>query len=296
MIIIRFLYCLTLFCITINIVYGSQFAHVKKTKAIIYADQNLETPIGYIVKGKTIKVGETPRKYGTILPILVSGKIAWIKIEDIKFSELNSNNIHSSSTLEHAIYEPDDDDKFSENNHIVFVNNVFVPGEEWDLLSKQFGDDTGERPKYYSIYAEHRNPKKRFLMAVGLSYFHHLQESIFLTAYLLETYLGYSVLKFRYVSIDLLIGGFVTTEARFESSFSSVSTKDDVRGDLLGYKYGLQIKYFPYHKFGIINGISFSSTRLYNFNPIAISYVEDDTLSFDKFSGVNYYLGLTVQF
>ena len=66
----------------INFALAAQYAHVKTEKAVIYADQELTSPLGYAIRGKKVRVGEVPRKYGTILPILVStlkrqGKPAW---------------------------------------------------------------------------------------------------------------------------------------------------------------------------------------------------------------------------
>lgn len=60
-----------------------EFAIVKNQQAIVYADKFLTSPIGYIKKGKKIKVGEQPDNRGLAYPIIVSQKIAYIKGEDI---------------------------------------------------------------------------------------------------------------------------------------------------------------------------------------------------------------------
>lgn len=66
--------------------FAAQWGKVTSDKAIIYADQQKMAPIGFIKKGKKVRVGEIVRNNGTILPIVVLGKIAYISIEDLDLS------------------------------------------------------------------------------------------------------------------------------------------------------------------------------------------------------------------
>jgi hypothetical protein len=63
-----------------------QWAIVTSEQAYIYADQDRTSPIGYVSKGKKFKVGSIPRNNGTMLPLIVSGRVAYIKIVDIATS------------------------------------------------------------------------------------------------------------------------------------------------------------------------------------------------------------------
>ncbi len=65
---------------------AAQWAKVTSDKAVIYADQQRIAPIGFIKKGKKIRVGEVVRNNGTVLPIAVQGKVAYINIEDLDIS------------------------------------------------------------------------------------------------------------------------------------------------------------------------------------------------------------------
>lgn len=71
--------------ITFN-VQAAQWAKVTSNKAVIYADQQKLAPIGFIKKGKQVRVGEVVRNNGTILPVVISGKVAYINIEDLDIS------------------------------------------------------------------------------------------------------------------------------------------------------------------------------------------------------------------
>jgi hypothetical protein len=84
---IKYLIIWTLF---INIALASQQAVVASEKAIIYADMKQEHPIGYLPKWKRIKVGDIARNAGQVVPIVISGKVAYIKTDDISVArEMN---------------------------------------------------------------------------------------------------------------------------------------------------------------------------------------------------------------
>lgn len=63
--------------------YASQTAVVVSPKAIIYADQQMSAPVGYISRGKKIRVGNIPRNKAQVYPVIVAGKVAYIKIGDV---------------------------------------------------------------------------------------------------------------------------------------------------------------------------------------------------------------------
>lgn len=63
--------------------WASQDAIVTADRAIIYSDREMTSPIGYIRKGKKISVGEIPRNLAQVYPVVVSGKIAYIRVMDV---------------------------------------------------------------------------------------------------------------------------------------------------------------------------------------------------------------------
>ncbi|MFA7614872.1 MAG: hypothetical protein WCY48_11605 [Candidatus Caldatribacteriota bacterium] len=70
--------------------WAAQEAIVVSDKAIIYSTLQMQAPIGYVSRGKKVTVGEVPRNNNRVYPIVVSGKIAYIKARDISF-ELDQN-------------------------------------------------------------------------------------------------------------------------------------------------------------------------------------------------------------
>jgi len=62
-----------------NDYYNSgQSARIIVPKAIVYSDEMLNTPIGYIVNGKYITVGKPRNQNPDIYPLVVYGRIAYI--------------------------------------------------------------------------------------------------------------------------------------------------------------------------------------------------------------------------
>lgn len=52
-------------------------------RALIYSDQQMSSVIGYVARGKKIRVGEIPRNQAQLYPVVVSGKVAYIKVSDV---------------------------------------------------------------------------------------------------------------------------------------------------------------------------------------------------------------------
>jgi hypothetical protein len=73
---------------------ASQVALVTADEAIIYSDVEMTAPVGFVAKGKKIQVGEIARNKGQVYPIIVSGKIAYIKVSDISTELLDAENSH----------------------------------------------------------------------------------------------------------------------------------------------------------------------------------------------------------
>ncbi len=61
----------------------AQWGIITTDRAVIYADVYKKSPIGYAKKGKKFKVGSIPRNNGELLPVVISGRIAYIEIEKI---------------------------------------------------------------------------------------------------------------------------------------------------------------------------------------------------------------------
>jgi hypothetical protein len=65
------------------VLWAKQQAMVISEKAVIYSDIQMTSPVGYVPRGKKIVVGSIPRNKAQVYPIIVSGKIAYIRTRDV---------------------------------------------------------------------------------------------------------------------------------------------------------------------------------------------------------------------
>jgi len=90
----------------ITSVLAAQEAIVSAEKALIYADKNMTSPLGFITRGKRIRIGEIPRNRSQVYPVVISGKIAYIRAQDISTEEmaLHANTV-STDRFQRLTYE-----------------------------------------------------------------------------------------------------------------------------------------------------------------------------------------------
>lgn len=67
--------------------FAARNAIVVSEKAVIWADIARTTPLGYASRGKILRVGEIQRDKNQVLPVIVSGRLAYISVEDISFAD-----------------------------------------------------------------------------------------------------------------------------------------------------------------------------------------------------------------
>ena len=63
--------------------WAAQEAIVTSEKAVIYADEQLTSPVGFVRRGKVVTIGDVARNKKRVYPIIVSGKIAYIRVADV---------------------------------------------------------------------------------------------------------------------------------------------------------------------------------------------------------------------
>jgi hypothetical protein len=71
---------LMLFCQNL---WAIQEAIVITDEAVIYADEQMTSPVGFVRRGRKLKVGEIARNRAQVYPLLVSGKMAYIRVRDV---------------------------------------------------------------------------------------------------------------------------------------------------------------------------------------------------------------------
>ena len=63
--------------------WAAQEAIVMVDKAVIFADEKMSAPVGFVRRGKKIRVGDIARFKAQVYPIIVSGRVAYIRVNDV---------------------------------------------------------------------------------------------------------------------------------------------------------------------------------------------------------------------
>ncbi len=85
-------------------VWAAQEAIVIADRAVIYADKTMSSPVGYILRGKKVTIGEIPRNKARLYPIVVSGRVAYIRVTDVstEIDNLDTNRLVAERFLRAA--------------------------------------------------------------------------------------------------------------------------------------------------------------------------------------------------
>lgn len=76
------------FCLLfMNITLAAEYATVTADRAIVYADIQMSAPIGYLVRGKRIRIGDVTRNKGALYPFVLNNKIVYIEKKNIATSQ-----------------------------------------------------------------------------------------------------------------------------------------------------------------------------------------------------------------
>ena len=157
-----------------NLAQARQRARVATVRAVVYADKELQAPIGYIPNGKMIMVGTKRRKRGTIVPIVVAHRIAWVQVKDLALETADGEVEDTQKITEHRIeniIKEEDEDSILDNNHLNFDYGQMLAGTDWKKLAEEVGDRTNVPISYFHIMAEHRPPFRRIHFGIGASYY-----------------------------------------------------------------------------------------------------------------------------
>ncbi len=283
--------------ILLSLCFASISAHAFKVavvnvpKTTVFSDLAMTSSIGFIRGGKVLRVGEKARMKGTLVPVIVSGRVAYIQSKDIRYVE-EEKQVYSPKITEHNINNDEFkvNDSLKDNNHLVIQGGQFSLGENWENISTAAGDSSFSAMTYYSIMLEHRSPIKSYGFGLGGSLYRVSQESIEAAALSIDGQIYYSPIKFSWVSIDLLLGGMISLDTRVKVTGVAGTSK----GSFYGWHFGTQARIFPEKKIGFVAGFGIKRITVSSIKSIILA--DNSEVSLDLLSGAHAYGGLSYRF
>jgi len=264
-------------------VFAYQIAYVKESRALLYADHELKIPIGYLSKGKKIQVGEIKRNNGLALPTVISGKIVYIKVNDLAFKDEKTEKFVATEQ-EHFIEEEKEEKETLEPIRLVINLNLMDPGSQWDDLMSLTGGSQSPMTQLEALL-ELRLVDSPFFFDAGFIY-SYLNGG----AYSFEA-LGFKgIVQFRLFDFELLDldlnAGFHFAPGGAKVKYNGIYND----GNYWGYLLGAQVRFFPKSSLNLNLGLTY--------NIIALNELDDITLPqgdfvLNKFDGMAVYFGVS---
>lgn len=246
-----------------------QTAIVGVDKAVVYADQEMTSAIGFVRGGRQLKVGSKPRRGGAILPIIVAGKVAYIRTQDVSISNNPLSLSRSPEGPKIREYEIDIPmgevkDDLKENNHIVIGLGQLSDNSDLSAFNEQSGFEDKSITSLKAMF-EHRPVIYDFFWDIGFGYYTLSQDSYTFRTLTFEGHVYYSFLKHNKFHLQVFGGLAISGEFRVTAEQEAF----EEAGAMWGHHFGVAAKIFPRDKF------SFNlSAGLQTMNPIDIEGFE----------------------
>ncbi|MBC7714196.1 MAG: hypothetical protein H7177_12705 [Rhizobacter sp.] len=280
----------------VNLTGGTYPARVIAPKAVVYADENMLSPLGYIGNGKAIIVGNPRRMNRDLVPIVVYGRLAFIEIKDIRYENASDEeyNVKRGAPREHnvdvTIQAPEE--KLSADNSAYLTLHTYSTNEE---IKNAFTVIDGSAPGSFTgfnLHFIHRKELSRVFWGAGLDYSGVSSDNLKFAYWSLAPMLGYTPMRNKiflvdvYASIDFGINTILELNNRLV---------EEPSGWVWGPEVNARIVFFPDSKYHAVAGIGI---RKYSFK--GLDTLRD--LNEVKFPGitsltsVSLFIGLGMEF
>jgi hypothetical protein len=268
---------------------GPYTARVITPKAIVYADENMNSPLGYIGNGKTITVGNPRRLNRELVPVVVYGRVAFVEIKNLQYenSDQDSKNSTRGAPREHNfdIMLEKQEEKLSENNSFYVGIHSFGAGNDtkrvFEVVDEGESEDT-----FTGFHAQviHRQNPGRFFWGASFDSSSISSDNMKLETFMLGPVMGFTLLRNSaflldvYGSLDIAVGTKLDIKNNFENEPSGV---------VWGLQGNARIVLFPEARYHVAANIGL---RKYTVNKLIPLFDKND----DEIEGIKSIAGVNI--
>ncbi len=256
-------------------------ARVIAPKAVVYSDELMNAPIGYIANDKFIHVGNPRKSNPDLLPIIIYGRIAFIEAKNVHFEEkgTESQNSKRGAPREHNIDIILDkpEEKLFENNSVFFNLQQFSGGEETRNLFAAVDGSDKENYLGYGVDLIHRQIPGRLFWGAGFEYNVISSSNINFGMFLVRPLMGFTPLRTSLFLVDLHFALDLSLNGQLKISNN---TMKEPSAFVWGPHIGARIVFFPDLKYHVHGGVAYRGYRvigietLYDSNDAAINGIK----------------------
>lgn len=266
-----------------SLVFAYQVAFIKESRALIFADQDLKVPIGYLSKGKKIRVGEVKRNSGQALPMILSGKIVYIKVDSLAFKDPKTDQYVASET-QHLIEGDEDKEELFEPFRLVANLGLMNPGSQWEQLMNLTGGSSSPMLQLEAL-VELRLIKSAFFFDAGFIYSHLNGGTYTFQGIGFKGLVQYRLMDFELFDLDVN-AGFLFGPGGAKLMYQGVYDN----GGYYGYIFGAQARFLPKGTWNLNLGVTYNIFGLQQIQDIPIPTGE---YKLNVFEGFSLYFGVS---
>lgn len=280
-----------LFLFTPLSIFGAQVGIVTAKKAVIYSDIELKSPIGFIRKGRQLAVGNVKRRRGEVLPVVVNGRIGWVKVRDLRLPEEEKLFDAGKKITEHeVIIEDKIKDPLDQNNFVTLRTGPSGVGLTANSqLNGEINSDL-ESAVETSLMFEHKNPYRYMHWGMGVEFFQAEAGLYSFKSLNLKGGVSFVPIRLSWASIEGYANILLSGDFRVQSS-----NVGEYKGNMFGADYGAMVRLLPEYKIGLVVGAGLTYFKFSGLSDIQNSE-DDDLISFSTMSGTKVFAGISYRF
>lgn len=273
--------------------HAAQRVRVSSDRAIIYADQELRAPIGTLSRGTELMVSETKRRDGTIVATVVSGKIVWIQVADLRYpGEDSGSEKHFSEERDLDLAFETTIDRLTKNNYLIINYGLTTLEGRWEEFLGEVGStEANSSMSQLRVFFEHRDPDAKYHWGLGLNYMYTSNNNgqAQYRGIFLETLLSRGIFRTPFLFIELNGGALLSGSTELAINTTDVLYIE--KKPTWGYRVGINAKLAPFSQYGLFGGINYEwiSSRGYT----GIEGIQDQVFDMVPVSGVSAIIGLS---
>jgi hypothetical protein len=275
---------------------GAKIAKVIVARAVVYGDENLISPLGYLPNGKLLYVGNPRRVNNEIVPTIISGRLAFLELRDIEYQDekIDERNSKSGFLKEHNIdivlTKPED--KLNENNSVYFQFGGFSSGNNMQQVTYDLEGKSASFMTNIGSFFIHREPTSKFFWGASFEYNYLKSQDMRFKAFLFGPNFGYSLIRNFAFSLEVIANLDLSSAAYYEidNNYS-----EDPQGFLWGPQMGIRFITSPNTRYKIFGSLTYRIYKAHSlFNPR--KYDPNDLVTDIPVSGLKQLQGISFAF
>lgn len=280
----------------VNLAGKTYTARIISPKAVVYADENMLSPLGYIVNGKAIIVGNPRRMNRDLVPTVVYGRLAFIEIKDIRYEDTADEeyNARRGAPREHnfdvTIQKPEE--RLSENNSVFFSLHTYGAGDEVKNAFVNIQDAEVTNFSGFQFQFIHRKPLSRFFWGANFDYSGVSTADMKFNYFMLGPVFGFTPIRNPLFFLDIYGSLDLSVNTQFDISNNF---ENEPSGFVWGPQINARIMFFPQSKYHVFGGVGLRKYSISNLE-VLTDLNDNEVDGMKSITSAQVFVGLGMEF